>query len=107
MKWYSNHCKPKHIPSKSQIIPSGTKPRAATAIELFAKDNADAINKHVKEIWKTTCQTMQEVNLEAYREVRNSMFGQLDEAEVLEYKEKAAAENEKRKRKSDPKHIYK
>ncbi|RXW12070.1 hypothetical protein EST38_g13782 [Candolleomyces aberdarensis] len=106
VKWYANHCKPKNIPTKSQAVTSANKPRAATAIELFGKDNVETINKCVKEIRKMTGRTTQQVNLEAYREVRDSMFSQLGEAELLEFKEKAAAENEKQKRKPDPQHIY-
>ena len=107
MKWFNNHRKNESKASKPEIVSSSTKPRATTAIEMFAKDNAQAINNGVRKIREKTGRSTQEANLDAYREVRESMFNQLGEDALQEYEEKAAAENERRKKKPDEEHIFK
>ncbi|RXW12217.1 hypothetical protein EST38_g13637 [Candolleomyces aberdarensis] len=95
------------IPSDTQMAEDAkAKAEESTAIEPFAKDNADTVNKRLKEIQKTSGQTTQKVNIEAYREFWYSMFSELGEVEPLGYEEKVAAENEKRRKKPDPEHIY-
>lgn len=110
-KWFANKANGSDLKNTVAIpsapIGSTSKPRAVTALNLFAKENALDIRERMATKRMAEGTTPQESNLNYHREIKSQMFNDSDEATKAKYEAEAAALNEKRKLAPEPHEIYK
>jgi hypothetical protein len=107
-KWFTNNAKTSTV-NKSVIVapaPSTSKPRAVTAVDLFARDYATDIKQQMATKRLEEGTTPKESNLNYHREIKLKMFSDSDDTIKSRYESEAAALNAKRGSPPDVSEIY-
>ncbi|KAG6818326.1 hypothetical protein H0H93_005979 [Arthromyces matolae] len=102
-RWFSNNHKATGEQLHRGMSPS--KPRASTAIDIFAKENGEVIKQKSTKERELTQQPTQ-ANLKIHRQVKTTMWNELTEEDQQAYKDKARAEKERLSSTPDPSHNY-
>lgn len=110
-KWFSNKAKASDIKNTVIIPPTPVgpvpKPRAITALDLFARENSSDIRQQMATKRAVEGTTPQKSNLHYHREIKSKMFNDADEATKAKYEIEAAALSAKRNLPPEPSEIYK
>ena len=110
-KWFTNKVKGSNLDSSVAILPTPTisisKPRATTAIDLFAKDHTLDIKQKMATKRMAEGTTPQESNLNYHREIKSQLFNSSDDATKAKYEADATALNAKLSSCPEPSEIFK
>jgi len=110
-KWFANKVKGSNLDSSITIPTAPTisvsKPRAVTAIDLFAKDHALDIRQKMATKRMAEGTTPQESNLNYHREIKSQLFNASDDATRAKYEADATALKAKLSSPPEPSEIYK
>jgi hypothetical protein len=110
LKWFANKVKGSNLDSSITIPPtpaiSISKPRATTAIDLFAKDHALDIRQKMATKRMAEGTTPQESNLNYHRVIKSQLFNASDDATKAKYEADATALNSKLSSPPEPSEIF-
>jgi len=111
VKWFANKANGSNIKNPVPIPPapvcSTSKPRAVTALDLFAKDHASDIRQEMAAKRTAEGTTPQQSNLNYHREIKSRLFNDSDNTIKAEYEAKATALNSRHNSPPEPSEIYK
>jgi len=109
-RWFSNRTNGSDVRNSATVppasAPSTSKPRAATAVNLFAKDRASDIKQQMAAKRAEEGTTPKDSNLNYHREIKSQMFNDLDDTTKAKYQAEAAFLNAKRRSPPEASEIY-